>query len=169
MPTTVSTYRPNTRHHSYSNTTILPLSQSPSHRTHNLQTSRIARIRQPVARRMPRHTCRRRARLHLAHILPRLHVRDLEAVALVAPAHHVAAVPAEADTAHTSHHGPQRAPAHPVRGVPERDERVGAARGEIATGGREGKRGARRRVRVEGVERREGRVGCDDDGAGAGG
>jgi len=110
------------------------------------------------------------ARRHREHALPRLGVEDLQPVAaaasLVARAAQEPPVKAPAHAAHgaavVARHG---APADPVRRVPEGDERVRAADGEVPAGRGEGEREARGGVRVQGVPDREGGVGEDLDGA----
>lgn len=101
--------------------------QRPPRRPHNFQPHRIPTIRQPISARMPRHTQRRRTRLHPTDILPRLHMRDLKSITLIAPTHHIRSIPAKPHASHAAYHCAQRAPAYPVGGVPERYQRVGAA------------------------------------------
>lgn len=118
---------------------------------------------------MPRHTARRRPRRHRMHHLARLHMRDLDARALVTSTYHIASIPAETDCPHGTHTARQRALANPVRGIPEADEGVRAACGEVAAGRGQGERVGGRGVRVQGVQGGEGGVGGDFDGAVAGG
>ena len=90
---------------------------------------------------------------HGADVLARLDVGDIEPDTLVAAADHVAAVPAEADSLDAALHARQRAPAHPVRRVPQADERVRPADRQVPTRGRELEAEAGRRVRVQRVQR----------------
>lgn len=159
--------------------------QAPPSSTNNLQPTRTShtrpisscRISQPVARRMPRNsgntridtpTCR-----NSVNTLSRLSVEDLKTIPptadLVAGAADKAAVEAPADAADgAAVVGGDGAAADPVRGVPEGDEGVAAADGEVAACGGVGDGEAGGGVGVEGVEDVEGGVGEDLDGAFAG-
>ena len=102
-----------------------------------------------------------------------LSVEDLKAVPatadLIAGAADEAAVEAPADAADgAAVVGGDGAAADPVCGVPERDEGVAAADGEVAACGGVGDGEAGGGVGVEGVEDVEGGVGEDFDGAFAG-
>lgn len=81
-----------------------------------------------------------------------LDVCDLHARALVGAADDVAAVKGEADTADRTGHVGQGALTDPVASVPQRDERVRAADGEVLGGGGEVDGVAGGRVSVEDVE-----------------
>lgn len=117
--------------------------------TYNLQPHRIARISQPVPARMPGHARRRRRRRQRVDVFAALDVRNLEAGALVAAAHNVAAVPAESNLFHPALHPRQRPLAHPFGGVPQADERVRAPDGQVPARGREIQAEAGRGVRVQ--------------------
>lgn len=116
---------------------------------YNLQPHRIARISQPIAARMPGHARCRRRRRQRVHVFAALDVGDLEARALVAAAHDVAAIPAERNLFDPALHPRQRALAHPFGCVPQADERVRAPDGQVPARGREIQAEAGRGVRVQ--------------------
>lgn len=94
-----------------------------------------------------------RRRRQRVDVFAALDVSDLEAGALVAAAHDVAAVPAERDLLDAALHPRQRALAHPFGRVPQADERVRAPHGQVPPRGRELQAEAGRRVRVQRVQR----------------
>lgn len=102
-----------------------------------------------IPRGMPRHDGAGAGRLEGVHRLARLDVVDLDAGALVAAADQVHAVPGEAEAADGPAHGGQRALAQQVGRVPQRDDRVAAARGQVLGDGRQLDAQARRRVARE--------------------
>ena len=75
-------------------------------------------------------------RPHLTRGLARLHMRNVHTVSLIASAHNIAAVEAEADTAHRARHIGQSVLRHPVQSIPDDSKRVAAACRDVGAGGR---------------------------------
>ena len=97
---------------------------------------------------MPLHTTRRGLRLDRMHILPRLHMRNHQAIIITATAsyagncpgpfaatNNIAPVEGERDASHWTSHPGKGVAAHEVAGVPEGEQGVGAADGEVAAAG----------------------------------
>jgi len=113
---------------------------------------------------MPLHTTRRGLRLNRMHILPRLHMRNHEPIIIATTASHagdgaaaftatndVATIERKGDGTHGTCHPGEGVPAYEVAGVPEGEQGVGAADGEVAAAGIEGDGVAGGGVGVEGV------------------
>lgn len=107
---------------------------------------------------MPRHNSRSAARLNLPHTLAALDVCDFQRLALIIPSHHEAAIEAEAYALHRARCARQAPFAYPICSVVERYECVGTADGEVACGWGQSEGEAGGGVRVEGVNRLQGRV-----------
>ena len=113
---------------------------------------------------MPLHTTRRGLRLNRMHILPRLHMRNHEPIIIATTASHagdgaaaftatndVATIERIGNRSYWTRHPGKGVAAHEVAGIPEGEQGVGAADGEVAAAGIEGNGVAGGGVRVEGV------------------
>lgn len=92
------------------------------------------------------------------HVIARLHVPNLNPRALVTPTDEIAAVATKADHPHSPLTSVKRPPANPVCRVPQCDERVGTASGNVGRRRRHLYRVAGSGVWGKGVEGLHGRV-----------